>query len=78
LGGPHANPAGAHGPELSHVGQWSVDDFLEALRTGVAPGGRQIGTWMPWKEMGMLTDDELVAIHVYLKTLQSTGNRTSN
>ena len=78
LGGSHANPEGAPGPELSHVGQWSVDDFITALRTGVAPGGRQIGTWMPWKEMGMLTDDELVAIHEYLKTLKSTGNRTSN
>ena len=77
LGGPHANPDAPPGPELSHVGQWSVDDFVKSLRTGVAPGGRPIGTWMPWKEMGMLTDDELVAVHEYLKTLKPAGN-TSN
>ena len=70
LGGPHFDPAGLPAPGLSHVGAWSTEDFITALRTGVAPGGRQLTDWMPWKLYAKFTDEELRALHEYLKTIK--------
>ena len=70
LGGPHFDPAGMPAPGLSHVGAWSGEDFTRALRTGVAPGGRQLSDWMPWKLYARFTDEELRALHEYLKTIK--------
>lgn len=76
LGGPHYDPAGQFAPGLSHVGVWPTVDFIRALRTGVAPGGRQLTHWMPWKAYAQFTDDELTALHEYIKTIKPPG--TSN
>lgn len=57
------------GPELSHAGQWSLEEFTTALRTGVRPDGVQVGDWMPWKHLRHLTDEQLRAVHEYLKTV---------
>lgn len=73
LGGKHPDPAGLEGPELSHVGMWSLADFTTAMRTGVVPGGRRLTRWMPWQALGHLTDEELQAVHEYLKTLNAAG-----
>lgn len=70
LGGPHFDPAGLPAPGLSHVGAWSAEDFNRALRTGVAPGERQLSDWMPWKLYARFTDEELRALHEYLKTIK--------
>lgn len=70
LGGPHFDPAGLPAPGLSHVGAWPTEDFIRALRTGVAPGGRQLTDWMPWKLYAKFTDEELRALHEYLKTIK--------
>src|SRR5688572_8239688 len=70
LGGPHFDPAGLPAPGLSHVGAWSTEDFIKALRTGVAPGERQLTDWMPWKLYARFTDEELRALHEYVKTIK--------
>lgn len=70
LGGPHFDPAGLPAPGLSHVGAWSTEEFIRALRTGVAPGGRQLTDWMPWKLYAKFTDEELRALHEYVKTIK--------
>lgn len=70
LGGPHFDPAGLPAPGLSHVGAWSAEEFTRALRTGVAPGERQLSDWMPWKLYANFTDEELRALHEYLKTIK--------
>jgi cytochrome c553 len=69
LGGKHPNPEGPPGPELSHAGMWPLEDFVRAIRTGVVPSRRQVSEWMPWKDLAALTDEDLQAVHEYLKTL---------
>ena len=76
-GGPHHNPAGKPAPGVHHVGTWSRDDFIRAIRTGVAPGGRELSDWMPWKKFAMLPDEDLIALHEYLKTLKRPSARAS-
>ena len=52
------------------VGFWSEDDFINTIRTGVAPSGHQLnGDHMPWETFKLLTDDELKAIYMYLQSL---------
>lgn len=70
LGGPHFDPAGMPAPGLSHVGAWPAEEFIRALRTGIAPGERQLSDWMPWRLYATFTDEELRALHEYLKTIK--------
>ena len=49
---------------------WSEADFIESLRSGVTPGGRQLDNkYMPWKIIGQMTDVEVKAVWAYLQTL---------
>lgn len=48
---------------------WSEDEFIAALRTGLTPDGRQLSTAMPWPYLGRMTDAELQAIWQYLQSL---------
>lgn len=50
-------------------GSWSEQDFINTLRTGVTPKGRQLKEDMPWKYFGQMTDDELKALWMYLHSL---------
>ncbi|MBI5079676.1 MAG: hypothetical protein HZB17_00010 [Chloroflexi bacterium] len=38
------------------------------MRQGVTPTGRQLTKFMPWKGLGKMTDDELKAVWMYLKS----------
>lgn len=51
------------------IGSWSEADFMRALRLGRRPDGSAISTRMPWKQLGGMTDDELIAIRRYLATI---------
>ena len=52
------------------LAQWSEAEFVRTLRTGVTPRGNQIGNkYMPWKSLGQMTDDELMAVWLYLRSL---------
>lgn len=51
------------------LGFWSEEDFFTTLRTGVTPGGHQLNRAMPWKYAGQMTDEELSAVWLYLKSL---------
>jgi cytochrome c553 len=51
------------------LGVWSEEGFFTTLRTGVTPGGRQLNDKMPWKYFGQMTDDELRALWLYLRSL---------
>ena len=62
-GGPNITPGGT-------PGQWSEADFIRTLRRGTTPDGRQLDSEnMPWQSFGRLTDDELKAIWLYLKSV---------
>ena len=43
--------------------------FFTALRTGVRPGGSKINEAMPWRRTKEMTDDEIRAVWLYLKTV---------
>jgi len=54
------------GPDLGVVGQWTVGEFITTMRSGVDPNGHQLGEQMPWRPIGRMDDDELVAMYRYL------------
>ncbi len=59
-------------PNLTPGGElltWTEADFLKTIQTGVKPGGAVLTDSMPWKEYNKLSEDELKAIFMYLKTL---------
>jgi mono/diheme cytochrome c family protein len=71
-GGP---PPGAANITPVGIGTWSDDDFVKALRTHVRPNGSPIDEAMPLA-YGQMTDDELKAIHAYLKTVPAKGEKS--
>ncbi len=66
-GGPDDPPAKNLTP--TGIGTWSEADFFRALREGKRPDGTPINSFMPWRFMGRMTDPELRAIYMYLKTV---------
>lgn len=49
---------------------WEESDFINTMRTGKTPGGGQLdGEFMPWEHFARMTDSELKALWMYLKTL---------
>ncbi|MBI4339095.1 MAG: c-type cytochrome [Chloroflexi bacterium] len=61
-----------------NLARWTEADFLKTLRTGATPEGKQLDSnYMPWKNLGRMTDDELKAVWLYIKALpaKETGTR---
>ena len=55
------------GGELSG---WTEEDFVQTLRTGVAPDGEKLdGQEMPWLTFSRFTDQEMKAIWLYLQSI---------
>ena len=52
------------------IGKWTEADFFKALRNGVRPDGRILSAVMPWPQTKNLTDDELRAMWMYIRTLK--------
>ena len=80
-GGPHPDPSVTIlAPNLTPGGElveWTEQDFLSFMRTGIEPDGEQMGTeYMPWKEIGLASDDELKAIFMYLQSLPKKEQAT--
>jgi mono/diheme cytochrome c family protein len=59
------------------IGSWSQADFTTALREGKRPDGSAIAEFMPWRLAGQMTENEIDAIWIYLKTVEpkETGTR---
>lgn len=75
---------GAMGPDKpasnltpAGIGTWTEADFVRALREGIRPGGTPIDSAMPWPEVGKMTDSEIHAVWLYLKSVPAKefGNR---
>jgi cytochrome c553 len=66
-GGPDDPPAQNITP--TGIGSWSEADFIRALREGTRPDGTRINTFMPWQSMGKMSDEELLSIYRYLRTV---------
>ncbi|MFN2147609.1 MAG: c-type cytochrome [Anaerolineales bacterium] len=70
---PGAAPGAPESANLTPAGElagWSEADFMQTLRTGVTPEGRQLDpSVMPWPMTAQMTDLELQAIWTFLQTL---------
>lgn len=55
---------------------WSAADFIKTLRTGVNPAGHELNDVMPWPYVGQMTDEELQAVWLYLKSLPALEQGT--
>ena len=72
-GGKSPDPSAINSPNLTPGGEliaWSEDDFIKALRTGVALSGHKLDPkQMPWEHYKNFSDDELKAIWAYVHSL---------
>lgn len=66
-------------PEMSTgIGSWQPEMFINAMRTGKHLGvkeGRPILPPMPWENLNRLSDEDLKAMFMYLKTLPAIKNK---
>jgi mono/diheme cytochrome c family protein len=53
----------------SEVAFWSETDFFRTIRTGSTPSGHHMTKFMPWKQFSKMSDDNLKAIWLYLKSI---------
>lgn len=61
--GPNLTPGG-------ELGSWTEADFINTIRTGQTPSGRQLDAeQMPWANFSQMSDIELQAIWAYLHSL---------
>jgi hypothetical protein len=52
------------------LGDWSEADFIQTIRSGVNPNGKQLNPeLMPWKRIREMSDEELRAIWLFLQSL---------
>jgi mono/diheme cytochrome c family protein len=70
-----ANPSNLTPDSATGIGRWSEEDFLRTMRTGVNPRGDSLHPFMPWRELRRMSDDDLRAIHRYLRTLPPIHNQ---
>lgn len=71
-GGKDPDPNAPPAPDLTRNGElasWNEADFIQVFRTGKTPTGRPLNQYMPWREIGQMTDDELKAMWLYIQSL---------
>ena len=51
------------------IGKWSEADFSKALRNGIRPDGRVLSAVMPWPYTRLMTDEEIHALWLYIKSV---------
>jgi len=51
------------------IGRWSETDFITTIRTGRKLNGDSLHPFMPWQQIRRMSDDDLLAIYRYLRTL---------
>jgi mono/diheme cytochrome c family protein len=57
------------------LGNWSEDDFLQAMRSGKRPDGSDIDRFMPWQTFAQMTETELRAIWSFLRSVPAVESR---
>ncbi len=74
-GGPMAGappdfpPAANITPHTDGLADWSAEDFSRSMREGRRPDGTDIDPAMPWRYTREMTDEELAALWMYLRTV---------
>lgn len=62
-------PAANLTPDASGLKTWTAGDFEHLLRRGQRPNGSQVSDVMPWRDLAHLTDREVAALWLYLRTV---------
>ncbi|MDZ4708931.1 MAG: c-type cytochrome [Saprospiraceae bacterium] len=58
-----------------NLGNWSLDQFRETMRSGKTPEGKMMDAkFMPWPGIGAHDDEELEAVFNYIKSLPGLPN----
>lgn len=64
------DPPAANLTPASNLANWSEEDFMATLRTGVTPEGKVLDPqYMPWPITTLMTDDELSALWLHFQSL---------
>jgi mono/diheme cytochrome c family protein len=72
-GAPPDAPLASNITPGGEISAWSEVDFFKTMRTGINPAGKHLDSFMPYKYIGKLSDDELKAIYVYLKSVPAAA-----
>jgi len=56
------------------IGTWTAEYFIKVLRTGIRGNGEPLRPLMAWEWYRQLTDEDLKAMFVYLRTLPPIPN----
>jgi mono/diheme cytochrome c family protein len=69
--GPALAGGSGPGPNITPavIGSWSEADFGHVVREGRRPDGRQLKEEMPWKAYARMTDEEIAALWLYVKSV---------
>jgi mono/diheme cytochrome c family protein len=77
--GPALAGGGGPGPNITAGGGtagWSESDFLTLIRTGKRPNGTQLTDEMPWKAYSAMSDDELKALWLFVRSMPPVAGNT--
>jgi cytochrome c553 len=53
------------------IGKWTEADFTKSLREGTRPDGRVLSAVMPWPYTRLMSDDEIHALWLYIRSVPS-------
>jgi mono/diheme cytochrome c family protein len=59
------------------LGDWTSEQIVTAIRTGVRPDGRTLAPIMPWRDFANLSDADASAIAAYLKSLPAIEHQVA-
>ncbi|MDX1435537.1 MAG: c-type cytochrome [Anaerolineales bacterium] len=73
-GGPNAS-SGLNLTPAGNLSTWTEAEFIHSIRTGIKPDGTEFDpVEMPWKQIGILSNDDLKSIWLYLQGLPAVEN----
>lgn len=75
LAGAASGPAPAPNltPHATGLGPWTEEDFRRAMREGLRPDSSEISEAMPWKAFRAMTDAELAALWLHLRSIPAVA-----
>ena len=59
------------------LGNWSADDIVKALTTGVRPDGRVLAPIMPYHALAQLSEDDRYAIAAFLQSVKPVSHEVA-
>lgn len=74
--GAFAGPNLTPDPETG-IGNWTAEEIVAALQTGERPDGRVLAPIMPWHAFAKLTQDDVMAIAAFLKSVKPVHNKVA-